>query len=109
MNAFVALSDNTRRKIVRLVAVKGELTSTEISKNFKISPPAISQHLKVLKDANVLAMTKQAQKRLYRINDSGIDEIGDWLLDIKKLWNKRLDALDKYLLELKEERKENGK
>src|SRR5271154_6604275 len=101
MNAFAALSDDTRREIVRLVAKNGELTSTEISQNFEMSPPAISQHLKVLKEAKVLSVKKDVQKRVYTLNDSGIDEIEKFLLDIKHLWNKRLDRLDRHLLKMK--------
>jgi DNA-binding transcriptional ArsR family regulator len=104
MNAFAALADDTRRAIVRLVAKNGELTSTEISKNFEMSPPAISQHLKILKEANVLNMKKDAQKRIYTLNGSGMDEMEKWLLDIRNLWNGRLDRLDKYLLKMKSER-----
>lgn len=104
MNAFAALADNTRREIVKLVARNGELTSTEISQNFRMSPPAISQHLKVLKEAEVLHMKKEAQKRIYSLNKSGINEMEDWLLDIKNLWNKRLDNLGKYLLKIKKEK-----
>jgi DNA-binding transcriptional ArsR family regulator len=104
MNAFAALADDTRRAIVRLVAKNGELTSTEISKNFQITPPAISQHLKILKEANVLNVKKDAQKRIYTLNDSGMVEVEKWLLDIRNLWNRRLDRLDKYLLKMKSER-----
>ncbi|ASV12388.1 metalloregulator ArsR/SmtB family transcription factor [Leptospira santarosai] len=104
MNAFAALADDTRREIVRLVAKNGELTSTEISRNFKMSPPAISQHLKVLKEAKLLYMKKEAQKRIYSLNNSGMNEMENWLLDIKNLWNKRLDNLDKYLLKIKKEK-----
>lgn len=104
MNAFTALADNTRREIVRLVARNGELTSTRISRNFSMSAPAISQHLNVLQEAKILLMKKDAQKRIYSLNASGMDEVEDWLLDVKKLWNKRLDNLEKYLLEMKEEK-----
>jgi DNA-binding transcriptional ArsR family regulator len=89
MNAFAALSDKTRRDIVRMVAKRGELTSSEISQSFKMSPPAISQHLKILREAKVLAMKKDAQKRVYSLSDSGLDEVEDWLLEIKDLWEKR--------------------
>lgn len=110
MNAFAALSDKTRREIVRLVAVSGELTSSDISKNFKMSPPAVSQHLKVLKEAKVLTMKKQAQQRLYSINGEGIGEIEEWLMEIKKMWDTRLDNLDKYLLNMKnKKRKKDGR
>lgn len=104
MNAFAALSDETRRKIVRMVAVSGELTSTEISRNFEMSPPAISQHLKILRDAQILQMKKDAQKRIYSLSDAGIGEVENWLSEIRNLWNKRLDKLEKYLLKLKTER-----
>lgn len=104
MNAFAALADDTRREIVKLVAKNGELSSTKISQNFKMSPPAISQHLKILKEAKVLQAKKEAQKRIYRLNNSGIDEMEDWLLEIKNLWNKRLDRLDKYVLKIKKEK-----
>ncbi|WP_413613383.1 ArsR/SmtB family transcription factor [Bdellovibrio sp. HCB-110] len=109
MNAFAALSDDTRREIVRLVAKNGELTSTEISQSFKMSPPAISQHLKILKEAKVLHMKKDAQKRIYSLNDSGLHEVEDWLLDIRNLWNQRLDNLEKYLLKMKREKSREKK
>ncbi len=109
MNAFAALADDTRREIVRLVAKNGELTSTQISKNFEMSPPAISQHLKVLKEAKVLHMKKDAQKHIYSLNSMGIDELEDWVIDIKNLWNKRLDNLEKYLLKIKKEKSRDKK
>jgi DNA-binding transcriptional ArsR family regulator len=109
MNVFAAIADNTRREIVRLVAKNGELTSTEISQNFTMSAPAISQHLKVLQEAKILHMKKDAQKRIYSLNDSGIVEMENWFLEIKTLWEKRLDKLDKYLLKLKKEKSRDKK
>ncbi|WP_039927069.1 ArsR/SmtB family transcription factor [Leptospira vanthielii] len=109
MNAFAALADDTRRDIVRLVAKNGELTSTEISQNFQMSPPAISQHLKVLKAANVLQVKKDAQKRIYSLNQQGMQEMEAWITDIKNLWTKRLDKLDRYVLKLKMERSHDKK
>ena len=101
MNTFAALADGTRREIVVLVARNGELTSTEISQNFKMTSSAISQHLKILREATVLTMRKEAQKRIYSLNDSGITEVEKWLLDVRNLWNKRLDNPDRYLAKLK--------
>jgi DNA-binding transcriptional ArsR family regulator len=109
MNAFAALADDTRREIVRLVAINGELNSTEISQNFKMSPPAISQHLKILREAKVLHVKKDAQKRIYSLNDAGVNEMEKWLIDIKNLWNKRLDNLEKYLLKVKKEKRHDKK
>jgi len=105
MNAFAALADNTRREIVLLLARKGELSASEICDRFDMTAPAVSQHLKVLREANVIQMKKQAQKRLYRIDESGINEVGSWLTNLKKLWNNRFDALDTYLLDMKSKEK----
>lgn len=105
MNAFAALADDTRREIVLMLVKNGELSASEISENFAMTPPAVSQHLRVLKEAKVIQMKRQGQKRIYSVDETGINEIGDWLIDIKRLWNDRLDALDEYLMELKKERK----
>jgi len=107
MNAFAALADNTRREIVLLLAEKGEMSATEISNRFSITAPAVSQHLKVLREAKGIHRKKQAQKRLCSIEESGINEIGEWLTDLKKLWNKRFDALDEYLLEMQSKEKKS--
>ncbi len=109
MNAFAALADNTRREIVKLVARNGELTSSDISQNFKMSAPAISQHLKILQEAKILQMKKDAQRRIYSLSESGINEVEDWLLDIKSLWNKRLDNFEKYVLKMKKEKSRDKK
>ncbi|XDD48070.1 ArsR/SmtB family transcription factor [Leptospira sp. WS39.C2] len=108
MNAFAVLADETRRDIIRLVAKKGELSSTEISQNFQMTPPAVSQHLKLLKEAKILHVKKDAQKRIYSLNQEGMKEMEDWILEIKSLWTKRLDRLDRYVMKLKKENK-NGK
>ena len=105
MNAFAALADDTRREIVLMLVKNGELSASDISENFDMTPPAISQHLKVLREAKIVQMKRQGQKRIYSVDKIGINEIGDWLTDIKKLWHKRLDSLDNYLMELKSERK----
>ncbi|EMJ87088.1 ArsR/SmtB family transcription factor [Leptospira meyeri] len=109
MNAFAVLADETRRDIVQLVAKNGELTSSEISQNFQISPPAVSQHLKLLKDAKILHVKKEAQKRIYSLNQQGMKEMEDWILEVKNLWTKRLDKLDRYVIKLKMERANDKK
>lgn len=108
MNAFAALADDTRRDIVALVAKHGELSSGAIGQNFKMSPPAISQHLKVLREATVLNVKKDAQRRLYSVNSAGVDEMQKWLSDIQA-WNQRLERLGTYLSKLKKERARDGK
>ena len=78
MDIFTALADPTRRIIIEMIARRGEMTATDISDNFTVSAPAISQHLKVLKETNLVHMEKRAQKRVYSINLKGIRELENW-------------------------------
>lgn len=97
MDMFSVLAEPNRRSIVELIAQKGKLSATEISDNFHITPQAISQHLKVLRDADVLTVEKRAQMRLYQINPKKIDELGEWLKKLTRLWDERFHRLDKIL------------
>jgi uncharacterized protein YndB with AHSA1/START domain/DNA-binding MarR family transcriptional regulator len=106
MDVFYALSDPTRRKILELLASRGQLTATEISFNFHVSPPAISQHLKVLREVNLVKMEKHAQQRIYQINPEKMLEVQDWSQHLAQQWNQRLEALDE-LLQV-EKRKNTG-
>jgi DNA-binding transcriptional ArsR family regulator len=65
--------------------------------SFYVSASAISQHLKVLREANLVEMEKQAQKRIYQINPDAIYEIEEWVKKMTELWNQRFDALDEVL------------
>ncbi|MGE5123517.1 MAG: ArsR/SmtB family transcription factor [Acidobacteriaceae bacterium] len=97
MDIFYALADPNRRKILELLASHGQLSATEIYTNFSVSPPAISQHLKVLREARLVTMHKRAQQRLYRINPEAMLELQDWSQQLARQWNQRLDALDELL------------
>ena len=101
MDTYQALADQNRRKIIELLAKKGSLNSTDISDNFKISSPAISQHLKVLREAKLVDMEKRAQKRVYTINTKGLLEIELWTRKMKMMWEKKFDRLEKVLSEIK--------
>lgn len=100
MDTFYALAEPKRRSIVEMLSRKGQLSASEISTKFHVSPPAISQHLKVLREANIVYMEKRAQQRLYKINLGAIAEIEHWAKDITQRWNARFDALDKMLKSL---------
>lgn len=97
IDTFVALADPTRRTIVELLAQHGELSTTDISRNFSISQPAISQHLKVLRDADVVVMEKKAQLHLYTINHEKLLEVAAWTQRMTNKWNARFDRLEKLL------------
>ena len=97
MDIFQALGDKSRRNIIELLAKKGTLSSTDISNQFNISAPAISQHLKVLREANLVQMEKHAQQRLYKINPESMEEIQKWIKKLSELWDERFSMLDKIL------------
>jgi DNA-binding transcriptional ArsR family regulator len=97
MDSFHALADPTRRKIIEILARKGQLPATEIYEHFDVSPQAVSQHLKVLRQANLVRVEKQAQQRLYQINPAAMLELEDWARQLRQLWNDRFDALEQLI------------
>ncbi len=97
MDTFSALADPTRRKIIEILASSGQLSATEICEKFPVSSPAISQHLKVLREASLVHVEKRAQKRIYRLNPEALLALGDWTKQIAQLWSLRFDALEKVL------------
>ena len=107
MDMFSALGEPTRRSIVELIAQKGQLSATAISDQFSSTPQAISQHLKVLRDAEVLQVEKKAQMRIYSINPKKITELEDWIKKLTMLWDERFGRLDK-ILELEKQKLGGG-
>ena len=98
MNAFLALADPTRRRIVESLA-DGESPFGDLADQFEMSRPAVSQHLKVLREAGLVAVRKDAQRRIYRLNPEGLGELDRWLDQVKRFWGPRLDDLERALEE----------
>jgi DNA-binding transcriptional ArsR family regulator len=101
MDIFSALADPTRRSIIEILAKNGKLSASDICKKFPVSPPAISQHLKVLRETMLVQVEKKAQQRIYRINPDAMLNLEEWARQMRELWNERFDALDKTLEEEK--------
>src|SRR2546426_4011074 len=97
MDMFVALADPTRRTILELLANSGELPATAIYENFPVSPQAVSQHLKVLREAHLVEMEKRAQKHVYRLNPETLSQFEAWIQQTKQRWSQRFEALDTVL------------
>ena len=97
MDTFSALADPTRRHIIEMLASRGQLSATDISDKFRISPPAISQHLKVLRQTELVLMEKRAQQRIYQINPLAMHKIEEWAKKMTHLWNERFDRLEELL------------
>ena len=93
MQGFSALGDPTRQRIVEILA-GGALRAGEIASRFDVSPPAISQHLKALRKANLVRVRRDAQRRIYELNREGVEELADWIARIGRFWPPKLDALE---------------
>ncbi len=93
----MALADPTRRHIVELLASSGELAATAIYAQFPVSPQAVSQHLKVLREAHLVEMEKRPQKRLYRLNPQTLSQFEAWVQHVQQRWSERFEALDTVL------------
>lgn len=97
MDAFHALAEPRRRLVVELLARRGTLSASQISDQFEVTPQAISQHLRVLREANVIRMERRAQRRLYTFDPRSTSQLQSWAADVAKLWKRRLDRLDTML------------
>ena len=97
MDTFSALADPTRRQIIEILASHGPLPASDIYVQFTVSPQAISQHLKVLREAKLVRVEKRAQQRIYQLNPEAMRGLEEWARQMTQLWNQRFDALDKLL------------
>jgi DNA-binding transcriptional ArsR family regulator len=101
----VALADPTRRNILELLANNGELAATAIYEQFPVSPQAVSQHLKVLRETHLVEMEKRAQKHVYRLNPQTLSQFEAWVQHMQQRWEERFAALD---IALEREKKKEG-
>jgi DNA-binding transcriptional ArsR family regulator len=97
MDTFTAIAEPTRRSIMEMLAASGNLSATDIYKEFKASPPAISQHLKVLREAKLVRVERRAQKRIYFINPKPMRELETWIKRFTADWQERHDTLEELL------------
>lgn len=93
MHSLEAIADPTRRRIVEMLAAR-DLTVGEIVEEFDMSTPAISQHLKVLREAGLVNSRVVGQSRIQSLNPEGLQQIQSWLVSTMNFWNQRLDALE---------------
>jgi len=96
MRSLNVLADPTRQRIVEMLAT-GSMSSGDIARRFDVSAPAISQHLRTLRDAKLVRVRAQAQKRFYELDPEGVGELADWIARIRSFWSEKLDALEEEL------------
>ena len=93
MDALAAIADPTRRRILELLR-DGELAAGDLSDEFSISRPAVSRHLRVLREAELVHSRVDGQRRVYTLDTRPLAELDVWLEPYRRLWAQRLDALD---------------
>ncbi|MFA9431166.1 ArsR/SmtB family transcription factor [Egicoccus sp. AB-alg2] len=96
VSVLQALADPTRQRIVELLAVR-DRSAGELAERFEVSRPAVSRHLRVLREAGLVTSRTSARHRIYRLEPATLEEVSDWLERTRRAWDARLDALEEEL------------
>lgn len=96
-DVFLAIADPTRRALLRRLATEGEKPVMELLKRFRISQPAISKHLRCLRNAGLVRTRVQGRQRFYRLEAKRLQQIHTWVSFFEQYWDEKLDALGDYL------------
>lgn len=103
-DVFQAIADPTRRAILTLIAVQA-LTPNTLAEHFDSSRQAVSKHIKVLTECQLVRQESSGREIYYHLNPKKMKEIADWLEPFKKLWGTRFNQLDQLLTKIKTKRK----
>jgi len=95
-DVFQAIADPTRRAIIGMTA-KERINVNTIADHFNVSRQAISLHLKILLECDLLTMKQQGRERIYQAKLEKLSEVNEWITQYRQLWETKLDALGKYL------------
>jgi DNA-binding transcriptional ArsR family regulator len=93
---FEVLAEPTRRRILDLLLDR-ERPVGDLVKKLKLSQPGVSKHLRVLRDAGLVSVRTEAQRRIYGVRAEPLTELDEWLEPYRRLWADRLDALERHL------------
>ncbi|WP_269715970.1 ArsR/SmtB family transcription factor [Caulobacter sp. NIBR2454] len=96
MEIFEALAEPNRRQILTLLN-EGERSAGELVHALSLSQPGVSKHLKVLREAGLVSVRGDAQRRLYSLRPEALAELDQWLAPFRRFWSGRLDALQRHL------------
>ena len=96
MSTFQALAEPHRRHILDLLR-EGEKSVSELVGGLRLSQPGVSKHLRVLREAGLVQVRVDAQRRLYALRPQPLTEMDEWLEPYRSLWKDRLDALERHL------------
>ena len=100
--AFELLADPTRRRVLDELRA-GERSVGELVERLGMNQPAVSKQLRVLREAGLATVRVDAQRRIYRLDATGLREVDEWLAPYRDFWNERLDALERTLESIEED------
>ena len=103
-DVFQAIADATRRAIILLIAVQA-MTPNALAEHFDTSRQAVSKHLRVLTECELVKQQQSGREIHYELNVTKMKEIDKWLEQFRKIWENRFDQLDKVLLTIKNKKK----
>lgn len=95
-DVFHAIADPTRRRIIDLLA-EGEQPVKDLAASFSVTRPAISQHLRVLRDAGLVAERRTGRERRYSLTAAPLREVDEWVTRYARFWQAKLESLGEYL------------
>lgn len=101
-DVFQAIADPTRRAIIGLIALQA-LTPNALAEHFDTSRQAVSKHLKILTECELVKQEQQGREIYYSLEVSKMKEIDNWLEQFRKIWENRFNELDKILVTLKKQ------
>jgi DNA-binding transcriptional ArsR family regulator len=104
MSTFEVLAEPNRRRILDLLR-SSERPVGELVRELDVSQPAVSKHLRVLREAGLVDVRAAAQRRLYRVRPEPLQALDEWLEPYRRLWSERLDDLERHLDEMPDEPK----
>ncbi|WGD30657.1 metalloregulator ArsR/SmtB family transcription factor [Ancylobacter sp. WKF20] len=99
---FRALADPTRRDVVERLTAK-QASMSELAAPYRMALPSFLEHMKVLEGAGLVRSSKVGRARIYQLETARLKLAEDWLSQQRTLWERRLDRLDSYLMQMKEE------
>jgi len=105
-DVFQAIADPVRRDIIGLLAQKSQTVNT-VAENFDISRPAISKHLKILKECGIVLVIQKGRERYCEIQPDNLKPVAEWVEQYRKLWEDKLDSFENYLIQLQAKNKDN--
>jgi DNA-binding transcriptional ArsR family regulator len=107
-SVFEIIAEPNRRAILSLL-VSSQQSVGEIERQLRMTQPAVSKHLRVLRDAGFVESTVDAQRRLYRLKPEPLQEMDAWLAQFRRFWSAHVDALERHLDRMNQERKDRDR